>query len=650
MSKRNERKRRHNEKELNIIENEDSSESSDDNGDTELQSHRGNRGSQPKRMRNTSAAEGAIDQTGEDAANEDEVASDSDSGANEVDLIDRLVKSDYIINDATLKRINFEKLLEDNIITLGDFAKKGGNRGRTSDVWTFFKEMSIRSKGNGPAEKVKNLGYCRVCGRAVKMGAGIGISRPMRHMCYIQHELRNQIHDAQCSNSDESELKNVKDKYAEPAHMGTRSSTLTIPERKMLKRAEVAFIVEDNHPMHSLGGFGLAQIAAFFMRLGARTGARKMTPTQCQRILYGRNTIATEIMNSTKNVVGAITPELIEAVLNHGIAITVDGWQDSHLHRHYQAVTAHYALKYNETDEDGTVRVKMRMVERCLGLELMPEHEPRNGENILKTVRRVFEKYTLLIELFDQFPNRFLLIYDRASSNLKGFRLLEGWHCLDHIYNSTAGKMIDVPDIKTTFDKVHTLINMFKRRGLNNALTDTLKLSCATRWNSTYTMFDSLCKSWNEVLTIVNEPDYNDLKEMIENIDVDVVKAAAKVLKVFVRCTKMTEASSRPTLHLVLVYYWYICSKLETHDDEDTNITSEMKKVGLQYFRQAMMLTNYHFAATCLHPGRRLACTVIEDFDLMKKTVRILIFPTSFFLNSFAWYKVDRNSKLATYA
>jgi hypothetical protein len=149
-----------------------------------------------------------------------------------------------------------------------------------------------------------------------------------------------------------------------------------------------------------------------------------------------------------------------------------------------------------------------------------------------------------------------------------------------------------------------TLVRYFKKTGLNRKLTTTLKQDVSTRFNSVYTMLQSIDDVYDEVtieLTAADNITY------LGNIKRKSLKLVCKELKRFDEATKKMAVEKEETLHLVLPILHELKTKMLKQAVKYAKENPDVSKLcnDLAKFVQdkcLAKLTWYHFAAAFLYP------------------------------------------------
>ena len=99
----------------------------------------------------------------------------------------------------------------------------------------------------------------------------------------------------------------------------------------------------------------------------------------------------------------------------------------------------------------------------------------------------------------------------------------------------------------------------FKKSGLNNKLSISLKQSNDTRWNSVLTLVQSILKTYDEIEKILSDIGQ---ERRLADIDITLLGSLEQFLQPFFDATKALEGDNFPTIHHV--YQWYIKLKRYT--------------------------------------------------------------------------------------
>ena len=114
----------------------------------------------------------------------------------------------------------------------------------------------------------------------------------------------------------------------------------------------------------------------------------------------------------------------------------------------------------------------------------------------------------------------------------------------------------------------------FKKPGLNNRLSSSLKQSNDTRWNSILILLQSAIKTYDEVKKILCDIGQ---ERRLADIDLALLGSVVKFLQLFPDATKALEGDDFPTIHHV--YQWYIkLKRVVIENYSDSSFVKFLKK------------------------------------------------------------------------
>ena len=237
----------------------------------------------------------------------------------------------------------------------------------------------------------------------------------------------------------------------------------------------MSFIVKNLRPFRRLEGEGFNELANTLIEIGAKHGAVNATD-----IMPSRFTVKREVTKRAKKEKCNISKCLIKSIDAHGmIGITTDTWTDIK-NRHFMSITCHYF-------EDGKLKSAATHVAKF--------DEKKTGDNLLKQIHECANEIGLSTSVL----SHCYFVTDDAS-NLR--LALSAYHritCACHMLSTVLRHVLqpstsahsdcplDVADlplvevISKTISQCNSVTAYFKRTGLNNKLTNTLKQSCDTR-------------------------------------------------------------------------------------------------------------------------------------------------------------------------
>jgi hypothetical protein len=169
---------------------------------------------------------------------------------------------------------------------------------------------------------------------------------------------------------------------------------------------------------------------------------------------------------------------------------------------------------------------------------------------------------------------------------------------LKYAESNTVGVMIE--DCKV-------LVRHFKKTGLNNKLSATLKQDVSTRFNSVHTMLQSVHDVFDEVTVELTSSD--DIS-YLANVKKKTLTIVCKELKRFVDATEKLAVEKQESLHMVIPVLHELKTKMSKQaikyakDNHDiSKLCSDLAKAVQE--KCIAKLTWYHIAAAFLYPEYR---------------------------------------------
>jgi hypothetical protein len=143
-----------------------------------------------------------------------------------------------------------------------------------------------------------------------------------------------------------------------------------------------------------------------------------------------------------------------------------------------------------------------------------------------------------------------------------------------------------------------SLVRHFKHTGLQRKLKRTLKQECPTRWNSIFTMLESILSQYDEVHDILSKR--KELKYLYA-IDKEVLSQIVSFLEHFKVASEKACSDSHPTLHFVVPLYQQLLKMCVTEVD-DIEPIKLLKARAKQALPQKVRLDVLHDVAVFLNP------------------------------------------------
>lgn len=197
-------------------------------------------------------------------------------------------------------------------------------------------------------------------------------------------------------------------------------------------------------------------------------------------------------------------------------AITTDMWTDNIKQRAYLTITLHYL------DEEWS------LISYILSTKEFPDQQ-KTGFNIRRQLVSILTEFKIPI-------HRCVITTDRGSNMISAFKNDIRLDCAAHILNTIVTTGLDKADpvISDLIDNCKALVKYMKKASLQDKLVKTVKQSCDTRWNSIYTMLQSIEESYTNIMEVLvaHSPD-NLLK--LTSLDRDMIQQLLLFLKVSTR-------------------------------------------------------------------------------------------------------------------
>ncbi|KAK3927627.1 Transposable element Hobo transposase, partial [Frankliniella fusca] len=161
-------------------------------------------------------------------------------------------------------------------------------------------------------------------------------------------------------------------------------------------------------------------------------------------------------------------------------------------------------------------------------------------------------------------------------------------------------------------DLCKKLVRFLKQSDLSHRLSKTVKQDCEVRWNSTYTMLQSVDAVWDEIVILLGANN-----ERMVGLNRATVGMLLQFLKPFLEESKKLEGEDYPTLPLALLSTCRLqkhCARTilpQSAEDEDQDVAAEnlsfrlLRRNVLQQLGTTVTITMEHKLATVLHPTYR---------------------------------------------
>ena len=157
---------------------------------------------------------------------------------------------------------------------------------------------------------------------------------------------------------------------------------------------------------------------------------------------------------------------------------------------------------------------------------------------------------------------------------------------------------LEVLQKKCCCSKKFGYIQYFKKSGLNNRLSSSLKQSNDTRWNSILILLQSVIKTYDGAKKILCDIGQ---ERRLADIDLAFLDSIVKFFQPFHDATKALEGDDFPTIHHV--YQWYMkLKRVVVENYSDSSFVKFLKKRALCALTEKFEITAIHKLALLLHP------------------------------------------------
>lgn len=338
----------------------------------------------------------------------------------------------------------------------------------------------------------------------------------------------------------------------------------------------VKFIARDLRPYNTVEGTGFLNVCQTLIDFGAKYGHLDI-----KSVMPSRKTVARRLPDIVSSTKDCVRKKLSESKY---IALTSDGWTDDFRKISYNTVTAHYF--------DSQLKLQS-----CI-LDTSPVEEGKTADVLGKAVANVIGEFGLTMQ-------QVTIVTDNAANMVAAFR--DRCHrisCFAHCLNLVVNDMLSAgnDDFQNLLTNCKSLVRHFKHTGLQKELTKTLKQECPTRWNSTYTMLESILTQFDEIHEVLSQR--KDLR-FLYAIDRDQLSALVSFLEHFKTASESVCADSKPTLHLVVPIYHRLTTAVTKEEHGDIDMIRILKVKAGQSLLTKVRLDWLHDIAAFLNPAMK---------------------------------------------
>lgn len=477
-----------------------------------------------------------------------------------------------------------------------------------SDVWHHFDKIKVNN------EQI-NFVMCKYCKLFLNHVAKIGTTILKRHLEKCPQKVTSNM-------SSQGVLK--------------QSSVGSFLKRKLpldfkdkINQAAIKFICSDLRPLSIFEGQGFKVTYLFLIKnlrkikntyyfqafaqelinLGARFGN-----VTIEDVLASRKSLTNKYLNEQYTELKLkIISDLKPCLQNH-VAFTTDFWTDTNRSISYITITCH-CINQNFSLENYLISVEQADFKKTA----------ENVKNfIFDILKKIFDfkEDEYLKFLTDQ---NFTFVTDNGTNLVAALRNFNRISCAGHNLNLVLEYFFKSLGEEHKYNKTiimcKELVSYFKRTGLNNKLTKTLKQNVVTRWNSTFYMLDSVYSSYDEVYELLAERKETKRIVFIERY---ILSELLNLLKPFDTATKELSSDKTCTLHLVIPWFKQIENQL-IEIETDSEEFKQTKKLLKEALKQKYYYKAIHKIATFLDPRLKLFKNIFvekevkEIYDLVKE-------------------------------
>lgn len=357
------------------------------------------------------------------------------------------------------------------------------------------------------------------------------------------------------------------------------SKVPSIKDIEDFNRALVYGLCRDIRPLKTVDDIGFLTTANKLIEMGSKYGRVNILD-----IIKDRTTLKRKYM---PQVYSDCKEKLIKQLkCAKYFCFSTDLWTDKYNFNSYLTITVQFISETN------------KLMNYCLSTILCKE---KTKYKLRQTIR------SSLSEFFDNAEhiiNESYFITDNGSNINKTFNL---WlPCTCHNLNLSLSHAFDekfmnsIPLIENTIKLSKEMVRYFKKSGLNKKLTKTLKQSVNTRWNSIFTMLESIYTSWDEIKNILNEQSKSN-KYIMPNKDI--VFELISILEPFKNASDELSSNSIVTINKVVPWKYKIKLHLELCKEKTSNNEFSLLIDNIfKWFEAKYIIEEIHYIASFLDP------------------------------------------------
>jgi len=357
---------------------------------------------------------------------------------------------------------------------------------KKSDAWKYFTLLYYKD-----SDEFTNYVKCKDCGTFLKHHkAHSGTTHLAQHIKVCMKTNKG----ASTSTSNVGTINNTKQTKV-TAYCAPKSGPPQSAKTKM-HAACLQYVACDLHPLKSVEGKGLRNLIQAAIQVGATYGV-----LPAAELLPSRLTVKRKLECEAKVIKSTLLQEIKNAIQENGIVgISTDMWTDIKV-RHFVSLTVHYVTN-------------AILASHVLSVYQF-EKEEKTGANLRESITSALNNHGVPLHMI---LDNIYFVTDQGS-NVKA--ALNSYHrlpCSCHMIatvlrhtlqlnrlsstilpmNESDDDMVHMRMLQSVINAAKSLVTYFKKSGLNNKLTKTLKQSNDTRWNSVLTMLQSISMKSNQ--------------------------------------------------------------------------------------------------------------------------------------------------------
>lgn len=436
-----------------------------------------------------------------------------------------------------------------------------------SEIWKKFKQIFDEND-----VLIEDVIACDNCHKVFRFNSHkTGTSTLLKHKCLA---------------SSKTQGKSIESFFKEN-ETETSSQKPSLEEKKIIIEKMTKFVCQDLRSFNIVKGKGFQELAQSLVSLGSRCG-----DIDVKDVLPDPTTISRNINQIAQNLRENVKEELRNTIHKWGGAITLDMWTEDFRKNSYLCMTIHY------------VNENWDLIDRVLHTTLWDSSLKKTGDNIKSLIMQNLEKF----DISEEFQN-LTYVTDRGPNMIAALKNNVRLSCTAHILNNILEKTMDRnTQFSDMINASKSLVKFFKQSGLQNKLTKSLKASVETRWNSSFSMLKSIADVYSEVKELLSQR--REESKLIEIRQPCLLKLIS-FLEKFKIASDEIEATKRPTLFLVIIWYNRLLNHLEITDDDDANFR-DLKLSCRDIFKETFEITKYHKMAIFFHPKMK-SLKILDD-------------------------------------